>query len=202
MTMTELEEIEDEMRRRDDPITTAPELADHFGASDTHIRDQLKLLKRAGAVGKKDVGARATAWWHESRVTGPNLPPEEHPDQSALGEQPARERASSAESETTSDDAPETPPWERVDLPDLSGTDVKQQDREAALRAILKRVYEADDSGAAGVYEATHDEHTTHYASADSWRSNCAGPALSELADRGVVQLVDRAEGRYRWGDA
>lgn len=74
--MSELDELEAELKRRTDPVVTVPELADDLGQSDTHVRDNLKLLQRVGAVDSKDVGARATAWWHEERVTGPVVEPD------------------------------------------------------------------------------------------------------------------------------
>ena len=66
--MSELQEIEDKMLRHKDPVVTVPELAELIGKSDTAVRDNLKLLERAGAVHSKQVGARAVAWWHDDRV--------------------------------------------------------------------------------------------------------------------------------------
>lgn len=52
-------------------MVSVPELAERIGRSDTHVRQQLEQLEYLGQVERKDVGARATAWWHVDRVTGP-----------------------------------------------------------------------------------------------------------------------------------
>jgi transcription initiation factor IIE alpha subunit len=187
--MTELQEIEDEMMNHPDPVVSVPELADALDASDTHVRNQLRLLKRAEAVESKDVGARATAWWHTERVTPPHVPPEDHPDQRPLDDVPA---ADAGESDETG------APWGTVELPDLPGQGRREEQRQEALRAILRTIYEPDED-AENVYKSSYETHETGYASAKSWRKNAAGPALKELAERGVVELVDPNAGVWAW---
>lgn len=191
--MTELQEIEDEMRTHSDPVVTVPELADKLDASDTHVRNQLRLLKRAGAVESKDVGARATAWWHTERVTPPHVPPEEHPDQRPLDDVPAADGPERSES-----DERDAAPWETVELPDLPGQGPREEQRQEALRAILRTIYEPGEE-ADDVYADSFEEFETGYADAKSWRKNAAGPALSELRERGVVELVDPNAGIWAW---
>jgi len=189
--MTELEAIEEAMIEHPDPVVSVPELADRLDASDTHIRDQLRLLKRAGAVESKDVGARATAWWHSERVTPPHVPPEDHPDQRPLDDVAA---ADGRESDETTAGT-----WQAVDLPDLPGQGDLLERREAALRRILRTIYEADDDGVNDFYAETFERFNVGYDDAHSWRSNAAGPALSDLSDRGVVECVDRSRGLWAW---
>lgn len=188
--MTELEAIEEAMIEHPDPVVSVPDLADRLGASDTHIRDQLRLLKRAGAVESKDVGARATAWWHTERVTPPHVPPEDHPDQRPLDDVADADEPESDESD------PE--PWETVELPDLPGQSGLLERRETAMRAILRAIYEAEEE-AEDVYAAAYDRHDVGYDDATSWRKNAAGPALSDLRDRGVIELVDPNRGLWAW---
>lgn len=69
--MTELQEVENAMLQHRDPIVNAPELAEEIGRSDTHVRDKLEKLEYLDRVERKDVGARATAWYHVERVNPP-----------------------------------------------------------------------------------------------------------------------------------
>lgn len=85
--MSKLRDIEETMLRHGDPVVSVPELAEQMDRSDTHIREQLRLLEREGAVASKDVGARATAWWHVGRVQPPT--PENWPtmDEAVIGDE-------------------------------------------------------------------------------------------------------------------
>jgi len=54
----------------DDPVLTAPEVAEglgRFGKGITPegVRNRLDRMASEGLVGRKDVGARAVAWWAE-----------------------------------------------------------------------------------------------------------------------------------------
>jgi len=189
--MTELQEIEKAMVEHEDPVVTVPELADEMNASDTHVRNQLRLLERADAVESKDVGARATAWWHKDRVTPRHVPPEDHPDQRPLDDVPAPDAAASAERDAA--------PWRSVELPYLPGDGDLLERREAALREILRMIYEASGDGVEDVYAATYEAHDVGYNDATSWRKNAAAEALAELRDRGVIELVDANRGLWAW---
>lgn len=190
MTMTTLQAIEDRILAADDPVVSVPELAEELDASDTHIRDKLELLEYEGRVERKDVGARATAWWHVERVTPPRVPPEEHPDQSDLEELKAREER-------------EGDVWtveEAADAVDLPGqAREKVADRREALAAVLRALRDGGEQPAERLREQTHQHETTHYDSSRSWWKNAASPALRDLADRGAVELVDHPTGTWRW---
>jgi DNA-binding transcriptional ArsR family regulator len=192
--MTKLEEIEDEMRQHSEPVVSVPELAERLDASDTHVRNQLRLLKRTGAVDSKDVGARATAWWHEDRVAPRDVAPADHPDHSDLSGAAAGDDAHSAESEPatlTVDDA-----VARVDLP---GDGEIEDDRRKAMRALLMHLRDAGETTAGELRTLTYEHESTHYAGARSWWKNCASQALSDLEDAGAVELVNQSRGRWRW---
>jgi len=187
--MTELRDIEDAMIEHPDPVVSVPELADELDVSTTHVRNQLLVLEREDVVARKDVGARATAWWHEDRVTPRRVPPEDDPDQRPLDDVAApdgRERG-----ETSGG------PWETVELPDLPGQGEMLERRETAIRAILRAIYKEGSTD--NVYEPTYEAHDVGYASAKSWRKNAAAPALRELRERGVVELADPNRGLWVW---
>jgi len=188
--MSELEAIEDKMRQYPDPIVTAPELAEEFGKSDTHIRGQLRLLERAGAVESKDIGARAVAWWHEDRVTRPHVAPEEHTDQPDL--------ADAADPDESVESKPITVEEAVADL-DVPGSAEKQQKREEALKDLLRHLRDSGETKGSELKTLIYEHADTAYGSENSWWGNCAHPVLKELRDRGAVELVDHHNGVWAW---
>jgi len=191
--MTELETIEEEMRRAQDPVVTVPELADRLDASDTHVRGQLRLLERAGAVASKDVGARATAWWHEDRVTPPRVGPADHPDQTGLSSHDAHEPSHDG---SVSGDVGVEQVVSDLDLP---GQGKRLDQRREAVAATLRHLRDSGETSASELQELIQQHHETGYASPRSWWKNCASQALTDLRDEGVVELVDRHDGIWRW---
>jgi len=193
--MSELREIEDEMRQHPDPVVSVPELEDRLGYSDTKIRDDLKLLEREGVVHSKQVGARATAWWHEDRVCRPHVAPEDHPDQRDLESSADRhEAADSAAAETASVTVEDA-----VDQLDLPGQGEKQKQRREAMKALLRHLRDGGDTKGSELQTLIFEHHETGYQSADSWWGNCAHPALKDLGERGFVELTDRHNGVWSW---
>jgi len=192
--MTELQDIEDEMRRAEDPIVTVPELADRLDASDTHVRGQLRLLERAGAVESKDTGARATAWWHEDRVRPPRVDPADHPDQTGHSTHAAREQ-----SLDDADDDHGADVEQAVAGLDLPGEGRRLDQRREAVVATLRHLRDAGETTASELRELIHEHHETGYASPRSWWKNCASQALSDLCEDGVVELVDSHDGVWKW---
>ena len=183
--MSELRDIEDEMRQHPDPVVTVPELADRLGRSTTAVRQDLKLLERDGAVGSKECGARAVAWWHEDRVAPRHVAPDEHPDQTDLTEQEQRQEPHTVES--------------AVGLLDLPGQGERQEQRQEAMRGLLMHLRDGGEATAGDLRELTYEHHETGYADARSWWKNCAGDALSQLREAGAVELVDPHDGIWRW---
>jgi DNA-binding transcriptional ArsR family regulator len=189
--MSELREIEDEMRQHPDPVVSVPELTERLDYSDTKIRENLKLLEREGVVESKQVGARAVAWWHEDRVTPRHVAPEDHPDQTDLQETPARERRES--------DGGAVGVEEAVGRLDLPGGGERQEQREEAMRSLLRHLRDAGETDAEELRTLTYDHCETGYSDARSWWKNCASAALSELRDDEIVTLVDPHDGVWAW---
>lgn len=81
---------------------------------------------------------------------------------------------------------------------DLPGSGEKLERRRAAFRSLLKRLAQSDGP-TNDLYTPTFEAHEVDYRDASSWRSNAAGPALSQLAELGVVECVDSAAGEWRW---
>ena len=188
--MSELREIEDEMRQHPDPVVTVPELADRLDRSTTAVRNDLKLLERDGAVTSKDIGARAVAWWHDDRVTERHVAPADHPDQSDLTEQPVDTPGVEAETHTVES---------AVALLDLPGQGERQEQRQEAMRGLLMHLRDGGEATAGELRTTSYEHHETGYSDARSWWKNCAGDALGRLRDEGVVTLVDSHDGLWRW---
>jgi hypothetical protein len=72
MTDITLDDVAAALRDHEDPVTTAPELADRLDCSRRHALDMLRLLERAGDADSKRIGGRAIAWWHVDRVRSAN----------------------------------------------------------------------------------------------------------------------------------
>lgn len=182
-----LDEVADELIRNEDPVVTAPEVADALDCSRKHALDQLRLLERAGDVASKDIGAAAVAWWHEERVCPPRVPPEEHPDQAALedaGEPRPRERP---ENRRESD-------GETVGTVDLPGEGNVEGDRRNALAFAVEFVREQGEARAGEIREAVHEQRETHNETARSAWKNWIQPAFSEIEE---VELKNRSRGLW-----
>ena len=192
--MTKLQEIEDALMQHPDPVVSVPELANEIDRSDTHIRDKLEKLEYLDRVERKDVGARATAWWHVDRVTPPHLPAEDHPDQSDLESAADSQGGHSAES-----DGPEWTVEEAAGVADLPGQGDKEMDRRDALEAVLRHLRDAGETRAGELESFTFEQFETHYSGERSWWKNAASPALSQLDDLGAVELRDQSRGLWAW---
>jgi len=62
-TKVSTEEVIEAFKQVDEPMTTAPELADILGVSSQTVTRRLNVLKEDSEVGKKKVGARTIVWW-------------------------------------------------------------------------------------------------------------------------------------------
>lgn len=213
--MSELQQIEDTMRRHDDPVVTVPELVDELkpeiDKSDTWVRDQLRLLERADAVESKTIGSRATAWWHVDRVTAPHLAPEKHPDQADLEESAAPvgvgETSGMLETETDGESDPAPYPTEpNADVSDVAevfdppGRGSDWNDRVDALTAMLERLRDAGEATSRELYQPIYESHDVHYASADGFWRNCGHEQFKRAREETeALELVDADAGRWRW---
>lgn len=95
------------------------------------------------------------------------------------------------------DEQAETPVEQAMGLIDLPGQGERNQRRREAFSDLLGRLYEQGETN--DLYEPTYENYATGYESVASWRTNAAGPALSDLADRGIVECVDQSRGVWRW---
>lgn len=199
--MSELREIENALLRHDDPVVTVPELEGELPHSDTHIRDSLKLLEREGVVHSKNVGARAVAWWHSERVTAPLVPADEHPEQSRFADherpQPPAEGQQRDETADGSDSAT-VDPLNPVDSLDLPGSGVRLEDRTEAMNAVVNYLGRNGETGPSELKGALYEDYPAGYDSARSWWKNLVMPALKDLQEAGVVELVDPHDGLRR----
>jgi len=90
-----------------------------------------------------------------------------------------------------------TTPQDAAQSVAMPGQGEKERKRREAFAGLLEMLRDAAPDARGGLYQATWE--TTEYGSAKSWRSNAAGPALSDLDDRGIVECVDPAAGEWRW---
>lgn len=200
VAMTQLRDIEDAMRRAESPVLSAPQIAERIGKSSEWVRQHLMLLEREGAVGRQDVGARATAWWHRDRVCDPIVPPAEHPDQSGLQEavEQRGDQEDSDDRDGRRDVVAAQTPESAARAVEVPGQGAKAERRREAVERVLAALrdrgpLDADELRSIGF------EDGVGYADRQSMWKNCLSPALGELRDREIVALVDRARGRWGW---
>jgi predicted transcriptional regulator len=86
--MVEVHDVERELKRARPAVATAPQIADSLGCSSEHVRQHLHALEAVEKIESLQAGARAKVYWHESRTTPPEQPPEDNPDQSRLDHDP------------------------------------------------------------------------------------------------------------------
>jgi hypothetical protein len=86
MHMASREAIAWAVRSHPDPVVSVSDVVDALDedVSRETVRQRLTTLEAAGTLGRKDVGARAVAWWHTDRVTPPATDPADDPAQTAL----------------------------------------------------------------------------------------------------------------------
>lgn len=190
-----LETIEDAMREHDDPVVSVPQLAELLDASDTHIREQLRLLEREDVVGSKDVGARATAWWHEDRVTRPHVAPAEHPDQRDLEDVPVSDDGQSAER------APQTDATidEILDGWHPGRSREERGPRRAAGRAALEILRDGDQMTRQDFLDELLPEYAVDTQNEETFWKNSVRAALNRGRDADVVEHIHGPPHRYEW---
>lgn len=171
------------MIRADDPVVTVPEIADEMDRSDTHVRNQLLLLEREGAVESKEVGARAVAWWHSERVSPPRLPPEDHPDQSGLSDVDPTDAAQSAERDgRDSDPAQDSIAAAVDDVASDWDDDDRLEERRAAAIAALRFIRREGAATAKELREHVEPEHPVDGQNPRTWYRKTIRPVLNEAA--------------------
>lgn len=190
-----LKTIEDAMREHADPVVSVPELAEDLDVSDTHLRKQLRLLEREDVVGSKDVGARATAWWHEDRVTRPHVAPAGHPDQRDLEDVPASDDAVSDDSgpETGGAIAEILEGWHPGRSRD------ERRPRRAAGRAALETLRGDGEMTRADFEDALLPEYDVEDQNRDTWWKKSVRAALTRARDVDVVEHIHGPPHRYEW---
>lgn len=198
--MVELEDVENAIKKHPSPVVTTTDLADELDCSSRHILDQLKLLRRAGAVERKNTGARSAAWWHTDRVNPPLLDPDEHPDQTGLDEtrELARQRPPARGARS---DRRETPLEDDLAALDdvLPGEDELLEERRAAVRACYEYLRENGTATKSDFTENVYPDHSAGYASAGGWWNTVGKKGLRALAERRDEPRAPAGEGSHRW---
>lgn len=196
--MVDLDELEEWLLGNDSPVVASSEVAEAMDCSRRQALEDLKLLKRAGAVESKDVGARATAWWHVDRVTPPRVDPAEHPAQTALEE--AREETENAEQRVQH--IPDDDPLAAVEFP--SGKD--REECVEAVRAAESYVLEHESATMRDFVADVLPEHPVGYEIVDleqgeryrgAWWRRVIKPGLEALP---TVEAP--ADGHSEWRSA
>lgn len=193
--MVSLERIEHAVKSHPDPVVTVGDVVEHVDAdvSDTHARQQMRVLEASGALGSKDVGARAVAWWHSGRVMGPATDPADHPDQAGLDDLEADSDPHSGERDDGTDDEQLGPDW----LPETPPSTVHRSLFVDAAEAIVKHVRETGGTSKSEAEEALHDEfHAGYGANARTWWRRVARPVMSEHPD---VESPPQGASRWTW---
>ena len=177
--MSEMEEAEQVILQNPDPVTGTSEVADELDRTNAHVLDLLKKLEYLGKIHGKKIG-RSRVWWHEERDTDPILPPEEHPDQSELGESMDYLDEIVAEASES---------WD--------GTHVEE--RRAAARASLVWLREIGEPASASDFkDALLPSHSIDGRTAGTWWETTVRPVLNVAQDRGWVGYR-AGHHDYRW---
>jgi len=175
--MVDSEKIEWCIRSHSDPVVTVGDVVEALDAdvSDTHVRQQMRVLEAADRLGSKDVGARAVAWWHTDRVTGTSERPGDHPDQTALAEADSQEQADVA----------------ALDPP---GNERRVEQRREAARLAIEFLQEHGEARASEIREYVHERESGGYDTPMSLWKNWLSDALGELES---AELIDGHSGTW-----
>jgi len=193
--MADLDDVADHLLRSQDPVTTAREVSEALECSRRHALDLLRLLNREGSVASKEIGASAVAWWHVQRVTPPQLPPEDHPDQSSLSgaaDPDARQRPL---------ETAENPPDinAAIRAAEIPGSGDRLDQRRDALAVAIEFLRDRGEASAAEIREHVHAEEPAGYDSPRSMWKNYLQPALRDLDEEEIaVSLLDPHSGTWR----
>jgi hypothetical protein len=191
----ELDDVADHLLKAEDPVVAAREVGEALECSRRHALDLLRLLNREGTVASKEIGASAVAWWHEERVTPPQVPPEDHPEQSSLSgaaDSPARERPVE-----TAENPPEINAALRV--AEIPGEGDRLHQRRDALAVAVGFIRDQSEASAGEIREHVYAEEPAGYASARSMWKNFLQPALGDLDQEEIaVSLLDPHSGTWR----
>lgn len=195
--MVDLEEVERAMIRHESPVVTTSDLADELDCTSRHVHDQLQLLQRADAVESRKVGARARAWWHESRVTPPRLPPEDDPDQTPLDDHGRRDDPDAERVERDRD--------EDDDLADdLARVDVHAEGelakrRRDAVRAMYELIRENGSASRSNFLDEIYPNFEVGYSASSFWNYLGKEGGLSDLAELRDDLRAPSGEGAHQW---
>ncbi len=199
--MANLDDVAEAMLAHDSPVVTAGDLADDLGVTSRHVLDLLRLLERAGDVESKDVGARAVAWWHVERVTPPKVPVDEHPEQTALDEDPAFEPPETDTRQEPTIDENEQEVNDLVDdlrALDLPGEGDLLDERINAVRVCYEYLREEGTATRSDFIEAAYEAHSAGYGSPGGWWNAVGKKGLRELAER-REDVAAPSEGAHQW---
>lgn len=182
----------------DQPVVTAPEIADHLDASRRTVHDRLRLLQASGDVESHEI-ARGRGWWATDLVhVGISKTPADSADaRSTTRASRARESgAGSAHADAT-----------EIEKALMAWTPGRNENDRRRRRQSGKRILEWLRDHAPERYQGQHirselaDDLALDNQSPNTWWKKIALPALKHAADYG---LVEYREGHYdyRWTGA
>lgn len=197
-----LDALEAIHREEERPIATAPEIAEGLDVQRRRVLQLLDALEAVGAVESHPV-ARGRAFWSTERVRIKSLPPEVPPAETS--EDPAS--APPADPQPTPHPAFEDLEDVVRDLESIPGqkySPERYEERVEAILAVLEELESAGDLKASEIRDRVYQDHPAGYSEGEnpplSWWKNCVGPALSELQEKGITQLVDSHDGIWSLG--
>jgi hypothetical protein len=194
-----LEELENMMLEHPDPVVSAGDLADDVEETRRHVLDQLRLLERTDAVESKEIGARAVAWWHTDRVAPRRVPPEEHPEQSALDDVDADDRRDDPGGVDAGEHVPEDVVDQNVNALDLPGSGERLKRRRDAVRACYEFLRREGSASKSDFVADVYPEHTAGYDSPGGWWNAVGKQGLRDLARDDRLDVVAPGEGEHTW---
>ncbi|RLM62481.1 HTH domain-containing protein [Halorubrum sp. Atlit-26R] len=211
MAKVDPEDVVDAIHAHEDPVVTAPELADELPVTARTVSNRLRELAAAGDVERKDVGGRAVVYWLPgTRKPRRNAKDRERrlaADQADL-EEAAGEGGRSEDIPTSGIEAePESErsdPGSRVDVDeviedlDLPGSGERVEQRREAVRACVAYLREHGEAQRSAFVDEVYPDHPAGFGSSGGWWNAIGKQGLAEVAD--VVDVVDAPpEGSHVW---
>jgi hypothetical protein len=190
--MVEIHEVERALLRARPAVVTAPQIADELDCSSEHVRQHLSALEAVEKAESLSAGARAKVYWHPSRTTPPEQPPEDHPDQARLDHDPSggvEERGDQEASSDDQDDGQDDP----VATLDLPGSGETLERRRDAVRACLQYLRREGSATKKEFIDNVFSENPAGYQSSGGWW-NAIGAGVREVAEQ-RDELVAPSEG-------
>nr|WP_032073162.1 HTH domain-containing protein [Halorubrum sp. T3]AGI12349.1 hypothetical protein [Halorubrum sp. T3] len=211
MAKVDPEDVVDAIHAHDDPVVTAPELADELPVTSRTVSNRLRELAAGGDVERKDVGGRAVVYWlpgtrkprrnakdRERRLAADQADLEEAAGEGGRSEDIAASDLEAEPEPDRSDRMGEDDVDEVIDDLDLPGRGERVEQRREAVRACVRYLREHGEAQRSAFVDEVYADRPAGFGSSGGWWNAIGKQGLAEVAD--VVDVVDAPpEGSHVW---